>query len=78
MRDQDGWDDHAVFMDGLTADGFVVLGGPLGADGMRFMHVVDAPSAEAVRERLAPDPWEHSRQLTTVSIEPWRILLSST
>jgi hypothetical protein len=30
MREQDGWDDHAAFMDALAEEGFVVLGGPLG------------------------------------------------
>jgi hypothetical protein len=40
------------------------------------MHVVEAASAEAVRERLAADPWE-SRQLATVAVEPWQVLLRS-
>jgi hypothetical protein len=35
MREQDDWDAHAGFMDGLVDDGFVLLGGPVG-DGMRF------------------------------------------
>ena len=30
MRDQALWAEHAAFMDTLTADGFVILGGPLG------------------------------------------------
>lgn len=77
MREQDGWDAHAAFMDALAEEGFVVLGGPLGDGDRRFMHVVEAASAEAVRERLAADPWE-SRQLTTVDVEPWRILLRAT
>jgi hypothetical protein len=33
-RQQDGWDEHAAFMDGLVDEGFVVLGGPIG-DGER-------------------------------------------
>jgi uncharacterized protein YciI len=76
MREQDGWDDHAAFMDALADEGFVVLGGPLGTGDRRFMHVVEAASVDAVRERLATDPWE-ARQLATVAIEPWQILLSS-
>jgi uncharacterized protein YciI len=74
MRDQDGWDDHAAFMDALAEEGFVVLGGPLGDGDRRFMHVVEAASADAVRERLAADPWE-ARQLATVAVEPWQVLL---
>jgi uncharacterized protein len=76
MREQDGWDEHAAFMDALAEEGFVVLGGPLGNGDRRFMHVVEAASAEAVRERLASDPWE-AAQLATVGIEPWQILLTS-
>ena len=29
-REQDGWVEHAAFMDGLVEDGFVILGGPVG------------------------------------------------
>ena len=32
MREQDGWDEHARFMNGLVDDGFIVLGGPLEGD----------------------------------------------
>jgi uncharacterized protein YciI len=74
MREQDRWDDHAAFMDALAEDGFIVLGGPLGDGDRRFMHVVEAASAEAARERLAADPWE-AAQLATVAVEPWQILL---
>jgi hypothetical protein len=42
MREQDGWDAHATFMDGLAADGFVVLGGPLGGGEAQFLLIVDA------------------------------------
>ena len=31
MRSQAGWAEHAVFMNALAAEGFVVLGGPLGS-----------------------------------------------
>lgn len=33
MREQALWAEHAKFMDALTAEGFVVLGGPLGEGG---------------------------------------------
>lgn len=37
--------------------------------------VVDAPGEEAIRERLAADPWIRSGMLTVTSIERWAILL---
>jgi uncharacterized protein YciI len=76
MREQVGWDEHARFMDGLVDDGFILLGGPLGGEaGRDTMHVVEAESEAAIRERLARDPWAPNGMLTPVSIEPWTVLL---
>ena len=74
MREQERWDDHAAFMDGLAEEGFVVLGGPLG-DGSKFMHVVDADGADEVEARFAADPWVPMELLRITAIEPWQILL---
>jgi uncharacterized protein YciI len=74
MREQDGWDGHAAFMDALAADGFIVLGGPLG-DGSTFLHVVAAASRPEIEARFAADPWTATELLRLVSIEPWEILL---
>ena len=74
MREQDGWDDHARFMDGLVDEGFIILGGPLEED-RETMHVIRAESEEAVRERFATDPWWVNGMLRPKSIERWTILL---
>jgi len=74
MREQDGWDDHARFMDGLVDEGFIILGGPLEGD-RETMHVIRAESEEAVRERFATDPWWVNGMLRPKSIERWTILL---
>jgi uncharacterized protein YciI len=74
LREQDAWDEHAAFMDGLAENGFIVLGGPLGG-GPTAMHVVEAGSEAEVRTRLDADPWEPMGVLRTVRIEPWEILL---
>lgn len=71
--DQRGWDAHADFMDALADDGFVVLGGPVG-DGLLVLLVVDAPDEDAIRARLAADPWMDDI-LRIASIEPWHIRL---
>jgi uncharacterized protein YciI len=73
MEEQSGWDPHAAFMDALVAAGFLVLGGPL-ADEHRVVHVVDAESEDAVRARLADDPWSGSH-LQVHSIDAWTIRL---
>jgi uncharacterized protein YciI len=76
-RGQDGWDEHAAFMDALVDDGFVVLGGPVGdVETGPALLVVEAESEEAVRERLAADPWPEDL-LTIERIEPWTIWLRS-
>jgi uncharacterized protein len=74
MREQDGWDDHARFMDALAEEGFIVLGGPLGDGERRFMHVCDAPDEAAIRVRLDADPWTPD-MLQLESVEPWEVLL---
>ena len=74
MRQQDGWDEHAAIMDRMVGDGFIVLGGPLEGD-REVLHLVEAPSAEAVHDRLAEDNWTQNGMLETVSVERWTILL---
>jgi uncharacterized protein YciI len=74
LREQDGFDEHARFMDSLVDDGFIVLGGPL-EDGRDVLHAISAPSKEAVTRRLAEDNWAQNGMLTVKSIEAWTILL---
>jgi uncharacterized protein YciI len=61
-------------MDALVEDGFIVLGGPLEGD-RDVLHVAEAPSKEAVHERLAGDNWTQDGKLETVSVEQWTVLL---
>jgi uncharacterized protein YciI len=77
LRRQAQWDAHAAFMDGLTDDGFILAGGPLGAedDARRTMHVIDAPDVATIERRFAEDPWIPTGMLRIVSIEPWTVLL---
>jgi uncharacterized protein YciI len=74
MREQDGWDEHARFMDSLAEEGFIVLGGPL-EDERYTLHAVKAASEEAVRRRFAEDPWAENGMLEVHSVELWTILL---
>jgi uncharacterized protein YciI len=77
-REQDGWDEHAAFMDGLVDEGFVVLGGPIGeGEGQNVLLVVEAADEAAIQSRLADDPWP-DEMLTTESIRPWSLWLRRT
>ncbi len=72
-REQAGWEEHAAFMDVLTEEDVVVLGGPVGeGDGDYVLLVFDLASEAAVRTRLADDPWL-DRILAIQSVKPWSV-----
>jgi uncharacterized protein YciI len=77
LREQDEWDEHARFIDGLFDEGFLVMVGPLG-DGVpehRVLLIFDADSESAIDARLADDIWTQTGTLSTVSLERWNVLL---
>jgi hypothetical protein len=50
-REQEGWEEHAAFMDDLAEEGVILLGGPIGeGDGDNTLLVFDA----ATRARSEP------------------------
>ena len=70
-REQEGWAEHATFMDYLANRGLVVLGGPVdGTDDALVLF--DAPDEATVRAILADDPWTGTI-LEIASIVPWTI-----
>lgn len=74
IRDQNAWDEHAAFMDGLVDDGFVILGGPTGG-GEKALLAVEAADEPDVRSRLGQDPWAPMELLRIDAIEPWALWL---
>lgn len=71
---------HAAFINALADDGFVLFAGPLaGSEGgrVRALLIVNAHSEADIQDRLAADPWVPTRQLVTVSIEQWKILVGA-
>jgi uncharacterized protein YciI len=76
MEEQEGWRAHADFMNGLQADGFVVLGGPLaGTDDVLL--IVRAGDEAEVDARLAPDVWVVNGLLSRHWIRPLSLRLGS-
>ena len=76
LEQQDGWDAHAAFMDGLFAEGFVAFAGPL--EGARAaLLIVRAESDADVHVRLATDPWHRDGHLVLRECWPWEIRLGS-
>ncbi len=76
MRSQSEWDEHATFINKLTADGFVILGGPL--ESGDALLIIDAGGKSEIDAVLADDPWSKSGLLETKSIQAWEILLEHT
>ena len=76
MDEQEDWPAHAALMDALVAERFILLGGPL--EGTRDVVLVfSAESCDAIRDRLAADPWIRNGLLTVKECRPWRIRLGS-
>jgi uncharacterized protein YciI len=74
MRRQDGWDDHASFMDGIAEEGFLLMAGPL--EGSReTLWIVEADNKETIRTRMADDPWAANGMLRPVRIERWDVVI---
>ena len=64
MREQVEWTEHAQFMNGPVEGG------------RDAFHVIRAPTEEAVRARLAEDPWARNGMLSITNVERWTILLA--
>jgi hypothetical protein len=72
-REQDGWDEHAEFVDRLAGERLVVVGGPLGdPDYGPALLVFRTENEDEVRKRLADDPWMDTI-LMVESVQPWSI-----
>lgn len=57
MRSQAYWDEHAALMDQWTADGFILLGGPIGEGEAEVLLIFDAADENEIRSAFAADPW---------------------
>jgi uncharacterized protein YciI len=71
--EQSGWDQHIAFINRLSEDGKISLGGPVGEiDGQDAVLVVHAASEDETRAMFADDPWMDS-VLRIESVEPWTL-----
>ncbi len=76
MEEQVDWRAHADFMNGLAADGFVLLGGPFKST-RDVLLIVRAEDRREVEARLAPDCWVVKGLLRNLRIELWQLRLGS-
>ena len=76
-REQDFWDEHAAFMDGLVEQGVVIIGGPIGGGDAEDVALlaVEAQDEQAVRSVFAADPWTVNQVYRVKRAQPWTIWL---
>jgi uncharacterized protein YciI len=78
ITEQPAVDEHAAFMNALADEGFLLFAGPLAGSEhgrVRVLLIANAENDAEIDHRLADDPWVPTRQLLTVSVEPWKILV---
>ena len=76
MREQEGWPEHAEFMDSLEAKRLVVMGGPLkGYSKHRALLILHAADELSLKNILAEDPWMQTGVLNNVGFYSWEIIL---
>jgi len=80
IAEQPAVGEHAAFMNALAEEEFVLFGGPLAGSEhgrVRALLIVNAESEAEIYRRLADYPWVPSKQIQTVSIEPWKIFVGA-
>ena len=76
MREQNGWKEHAAFMNALVDDHLVALGGPFHKGPQhRAMLILRSDDEKTLISRLEQDPWVRSGVLRLGELLPWEILL---
>ena len=74
MNLQNGWAEHAAFMNQLAEEEFILLGGPIGKNS-DIMLIINASDEKEITERLGLDNWSRMKILEIKDIKPWTILL---
>lgn len=76
VREQQGWDAHAEFVDELVAAGTFVLGGPF-ADNSGSLSVYEGMSAEEVRSLMEEDPFVKNGVFVVEDVREWTVFVDT-
>ena len=76
LESQAEWAEHAAFMNGLHAEGFVLLGGSLEGT-PDVLLIVRAKSVNEIEAHFSQDPWTKNNLLRVKQIAPWTVRLGS-
>lgn len=75
-QEQDGFPDHARFVGGLEASGFIALAG-LMQESSDVLFIFLADSEQEVRDRLSADPWQKDGHARLVRVEEIHIRIGA-
>lgn len=76
LEEHDDWRTHAEFMNGLCAEKFVLLGGPLEGTS-NVLLIIRARDENEIRDRLSADSWTTKELPRITQIAPWTIRLGA-
>ena len=71
-EDQDGWDEHAEFIDGLIERGIFVMGGPF-ADDSGSMSLLENVGEDEARELVLRDPFVANGVFVLEDLCAWNV-----
>jgi uncharacterized protein YciI len=71
-EEQDGWEEHAAFVDGLVERGTFVMGGPL-ADWSGSLVLLEGVTAEEARELVLQDPFVEKGVFELEDVSAWNV-----
>ena len=74
LEQQEDWHGHADFMNGLHAEGFVILGGPLEGT-PDVLLIVRSKDVDEIYGRFSRDSWTRKDLLRIKQIVPWTLRL---
>jgi uncharacterized protein YciI len=79
IREQQGWDAHADYADGLVERGVVIIGGPVESadEDVVGLLAIQAADADEIHAIFAKDPWVISGVLRVKEVRHWRLWLDS-
>jgi uncharacterized protein YciI len=79
IREQQGWEEHAEFADGLVERGVIVLGGPIGggSDEDIALLAVNATDEQELRSIFDDDPWTKNGVFRIKDVRVWNLWLDS-
>src|SRR5690242_20074559 len=74
VDEQDGWDEHAAFIDDLIERGIFVMGGPF-ADQSGSLSLLENVTEEEARELVLADPFVANGVFELEELRAWNVFV---